>query len=116
MSSNDWYVVIVLALVGYWGTSAVIRFFKKENDWTSAQSNSGERASPPDKSDGAWYLVLDLPSSASMDEVKAAYKRKISMYHPDKVSTMGPEFNEIAQRKTKQINAAYDEAIRSFNN
>jgi DnaJ like chaperone protein len=116
MSSNDWYVVIVLALVGYWGTSAAIRFFKKENDWTSAQSTRDERASPPEGGEGAWHLVLDLPANASMDEVKAAYKRKVSMYHPDKVSSMGPEFNEIAQSKTKQINAAYDEAIRSFNN
>lgn len=116
MSNNDWYVVIVLALVGYWGTSALIRFFKKENDWTSTQSNHYESTSPPKGGDGVWYLVLDLPPTASIDQVKAAYKRKISMYHPDKVSTMGPEFNEIAQRKTQQINAAYDEAVRSFNN
>ena len=34
------------------------------------------------------------------------------MYHPDKVSSMGPEFNEIAERKSKEINRAYGEAVR----
>lgn len=118
MSNNDWYVVIVLGLVGYWGTSAIIRFFKKENDWTSSQKNYSEEARSSEsknQNNDAWYLVLDVPQNASLDEVRLAYKRKISMYHPDKVSNMGPEFNEIAQQKTKQINAAYDDAIKQFN-
>ena len=47
-----------------------------------------------------------------MDEIKSSYKKKISMYHPDKVNSMGPEFNEIAQQKTKEINSAYDKAMK----
>lgn len=70
---------------------------------------------PPESKNSDWHLVLDVPQNASLDEVRLAYKRKISMYHPDKVSNMGPEFNEIAQQKTKQINAAYDDAIKQFN-
>ncbi len=117
MSRNDIYVVIILALVGYWGTSAIIRFFKKEHDWTrknaggSSQSFSSENAN----NESLWCGVLGVSQNASTDEIKAAYKRKISMYHPDKVSSMGPEFNEIAQRKTKEINAAYDEAMKYRN-
>jgi preprotein translocase subunit Sec63 len=121
MSSNEVWVVIVLALVGYWGTSAFIRFFKKESDWTKNQSKSDsnktkdkpkqEQAQHPSP-DKSWYEILEVDPSSSLDEIKLAYKKKISMYHPDKVSNMGPEFNEIAQRKSKEINSAYDEAFR----
>ena len=63
-------------------------------------------------SDKFWYEILGVSQSSTLDEIKLAYKKKISMYHPDKVSSMGPEFNEIAQLKSKEINSAYDEAVR----
>jgi DnaJ like chaperone protein len=36
----------------------------------------------------------------------------MSEYHPDKVAHLGDEIREIAARKSKEINAAYEEAIR----
>jgi hypothetical protein len=51
--------------------------------------------------------VLQVPSSASIDEITAAYKRMAQMYHPDKVASLAPEFREIAERRMKEINAAY---------
>ena len=114
MSSDELWIVIILGLVGYWGTSAVIRFFKKESDWTKNQSKADsnktkdepkqDKAQKP-SSDKSWYEILEVNPSSSLDEIKLAYKKKISMYHPDKVSSMGPEFNEIAQTKSKEINA-----------
>lgn len=121
MSSNEVWVVIVFGLVGYWGTSAFIRFFKSESEWTKNQSraDSNQTKDEPEQeqnqkppSEKSWYKILEVTPSSSLDEIKLAYKKKISMYHPDKVSSMGPEFNEIAQRKSKEINSAYDEAIR----
>jgi DnaJ-domain-containing protein 1 len=35
------------------------------------------------------------------------------MYHPDKVAGLGPEFGELAERRMKEINAAYAELIQS---
>jgi DnaJ-domain-containing protein 1 len=121
MTSNEIYVVIVLVLVGYWVTSAFIKFFKKESDWTKNQSRADSNQTKDDpkqeqaqksSSDKSWFEILEVSPSSSLDEIKLAYKKKISMYHPDKVSSMGPEFNEIAQIKSKEINAAYDEAVR----
>jgi len=119
MSSNEIWVVIVLGLVGYWVTAALIKFFKKESDWTSKQAQEAyedqnanhHQPNREDDSIQAWYEVLGVSSDASIEEIKVAYKKKVSMYHPDKVSNMGPEFNVIAERKTKAINAAYDEAL-----
>jgi hypothetical protein len=38
MTNNEVYVVIILGLAGYLVTSVLIRFFKKESDWTKNQS------------------------------------------------------------------------------
>lgn len=121
MTSYEIGVIAVLGLVGYWGTTVLIRFFKKESEWTANQesrkndyqkTNNQRESRQESASNKSWYEVLDVSPSASLPDIKAAYKRKISMYHPDKVSSMGPEFNEIAQNKSKEINIAYDEAIR----
>ena len=53
------------------------------------------------------HEILQIPSSASKDEISAGYKRMAQMYHPDKVASLAPEFREIAERKMKEINAAY---------
>jgi DnaJ-domain-containing protein 1 len=60
-----------------------------------------------------WFEVLEVPSSADFDEIKAAYKKKVWQYHPDNVSKLAPEFKEIADRKLKKINAAYEFIARS---
>lgn len=114
MTSIEVLVVIVLGLVGYWVTSAIIKFFTKESEWTKSQSkeNPKQEQSQRQTTDKSWYEILDVNPLSSLDEIKLAYKKKISMYHPDKVSSMGPEFNEIAQKKSKEINAAYDEAVK----
>lgn len=52
------------------------------------------------------YKVLDLPRSASQDEVKKAYRRKAKEYHPD----MHPDDPE-AGRKMNEINEAYDQIM-----
>lgn len=53
--------------------------------------------------------TLGVPPSASQDEISTAYHRMAEMYHPDKVAALGPEFKEIAERKMKEINGAYEE-------
>ena len=57
--------------------------------------------------------VLGVPIGASEDEITAAYRRMAQMYHPDKVATLGPELKELADRRMKEINAAYDALKRS---
>ena len=32
----------------------------------------------------------------------------VSLYHPDKVQHLGPELKDLAERKTKELNEAYD--------
>jgi hypothetical protein len=59
-----------------------------------------------------WATVLGVRATAGKDEISAAYKRKISEYHPDKVMQMGAEIRALAEQRSKEINTAYEEALR----
>lgn len=59
-----------------------------------------------------WFRILGVPESVGKEEIALAYKAKIRQYHPDKVASLGPELRELAELKSKQINAAYDYALR----
>jgi hypothetical protein len=53
------------------------------------------------------YALLDVAPNASADEIKAAYKRAVARYHPDKVAHLGKEFQELAHKKLLAIQHAY---------
>jgi DnaJ like chaperone protein len=61
-----------------------------------------------------WYRILGVRENSTREEIVAAYKKMISQYHPDKVAQMGPDIRAVAEAKTKQINAAYDLAMRIY--
>jgi len=56
--------------------------------------------------------VLHVPSDASADDIKAAYRSMIQQYHPDKVATLGKDLRDLAEIKTKAITVAYEQALR----
>jgi DnaJ-domain-containing protein 1 len=60
----------------------------------------------------SWHVVLHVGEDASVDEIKISYKKLISQYHPDKVAALGYELRALAESKSKQINLAYEAALR----
>lgn len=72
---------------------------------------SGKRRSetPLAKDAADPYAVLDVDESADMEAIDAAYRRRMSEYHPDKVANAAPEIKELAERRARDINAAYEE-------
>jgi hypothetical protein len=54
-----------------------------------------------------YYTVLGLPKGAGVEDIKKAYKTLISQYHPDKVSTLGIDLQNLAKKKAQEINEAY---------
>ncbi|MGR2661777.1 DnaJ domain-containing protein [Chromobacterium haemolyticum] len=55
--------------------------------------------------------VLQIAWPCSAEELKAAYRARMAEYHPDKVSALGLELRELAERKSKEINAAYQRLL-----
>ncbi len=56
------------------------------------------------------YAILGLEEGADMSEVKKAYRKLVSEYHPDKVVSKGlPEdFIKFAEEKFREINESYE--------
>ncbi|MFH1077460.1 MAG: DnaJ domain-containing protein [Pseudomonadota bacterium] len=53
------------------------------------------------------YRIFGLDESATLNEIKAAYRRLAKRYHPDIIDNRGLVFID-ASEKIKQINNAYD--------
>lgn len=53
------------------------------------------------------YEILGLLPSASMAEIKAAYRKRVKACHPDLFAGMGPHATALAERWTRALNAAY---------
>jgi DnaJ like chaperone protein len=71
--------------------------------WTAAPAATAARVQTA-------YQVLGVPSSASDEEVKKAYRRQMNEHHPDKLVARGlPEsMQELAKEKTQRIREAYE--------
>jgi DnaJ like chaperone protein len=59
------------------------------------------------------YAVLGIDRDASLEDIRAAYRRQIVTCHPDKVAHLGEEFQEVAKNKTQEINRAYEALAQS---
>ncbi|MCP3136191.1 J domain-containing protein [Pyxidicoccus xibeiensis] len=61
----------------------------------------------------AW-TVLGLSRDAPLDEARKAFRALITQYHPDKVAHLAPEFHELAERRTRELLAAWEEVERAL--
>lgn len=53
------------------------------------------------------YKILEITPKATDQELKKAYRKIASKYHPDKVTHLGNEFKNLAEEKFKAVNDAY---------
>jgi hypothetical protein len=66
-----------------------------------------------DAADGsAWHEVLGVEPTASLEEIKSAWKARLKEYHPDRVATLGPKLKALAEEESKTLNAAYEMAMQ----
>jgi len=57
--------------------------------------------------------ILGVTPGASHEEIVAAYRHMAQMYHPDKTSGLGPELQDLADQRMKEINAAH-QALKEY--
>lgn len=63
---------------------------------------------------GPWdpHAILGVPHGAPRDAVTQAYRERLKEYHPDRVAGLGTELQDLAHRKTLDIQRAYAELTR----
>lgn len=109
MTGTDVFIVALGLIAGY---AVVSRFWatkpKQADEGLRHQYSSRNGSSDQNR---PWYEVLNVPPTATSDEIRRAYREMIAMYHPDKVASLGAELRLLAEQKAKEINWAYQHAI-----
>ena len=54
------------------------------------------------------YGILGIQRTASVIDIKKAYRSLAAKYHPDKVSYLGDEMKKVANEKFQQLSRAYE--------
>lgn len=54
------------------------------------------------------YKILEIPSTATDEEVKKAYRKMAVKFHPDKVAALGEEVQKAANEKFQQVQQSYE--------
>jgi hypothetical protein len=55
-----------------------------------------------------FYETLDVPKTATHDEIRVAYRAKSLQYHPDKLRQRGETLNEANADEFRKIKRAYE--------
>ncbi len=97
MSGIEALVVAFGLFIGYWLVAKLL----------AGKPGPGAEASPE------WHDTLQVSPQANVDEIERAYRSLMGQYHPDKVASLGAELKALAERKSKEITAAYRRAMQA---
>lgn len=100
-------VIVFGVFAGYW---VVSKLFFRAPPVTDARNSA---AGPHEASAKRWHDTLEVPDTATAEQIRDAYKHLVAKYHPDKVDTLGRELKDLAERKTQEITLAYREGMRA---
>lgn len=78
--------------------------------YESEQSDDGSRERSHEPRDP--YRILGLDRSATVEDIKRAYRTQATRYHPDKVSHLGEEFQVLAKQKFQDIQWAHETLLK----
>lgn len=94
---SDQEISVIQLIANYLGIS------QKDFDSLLAMFKTDSKESP--------YLVLEVENTASVEEIKKAYRKMAVKHHPDKVAHLGEEVQKQAKEKFQRVQDAY-EALR----
>ena len=103
-----WVDDLVLLLLAYWFVKRVLaRANGQTRSHTSGRSN---RVGPDPRNEAEKdpYQILGVSRNASKQEIKSAFRKQAQRYHPDRVSHLGEEFQQLAKEKFQEIQKAYE--------
>ena len=103
-----WVDDLILLLLAYW---FIKRVLPSGYGQTRSHTSGRPHQSGPDPAKKAAtdpYQILGVPRNASQQEIKSAFRKQAQRYHPDRVSHLGEEFQQLAKEKFQEIQKAYE--------
>ena len=117
MSTNELIVSILCTVIGYalvsWLLNRGGRHGQEPRPEVPVPPTSAPPPPAPRSGEAPWHQVLGVSPNATRTEIASAYRSLISQYHPDKVTRLGPEIRAVAERKSAELNRAYEQALSS---
>jgi hypothetical protein len=95
---------VLLAAFGAWFYFRLRKLKLRNERETPKDEDSSRKSSHQDA-----YTILGVRRGDTFDEIRRAYRERMKEYHPDKVAGLGSELRELAERKAKEINMAFEE-------
>lgn len=101
--------LVVLGLLGYYFYRSGLRgsSFGGRTE-RGSDDRRGQTDAPADGREDNPHRVLGVEPGASQDDIRRAYRRLATQYHPDKVAHLGADLRHLAEQKFKAIQAAYE--------
>ena len=121
MSVTEILVILGCGALGYWLVAVLLPLLARTDAEKSGAAGAGsdrpDAAEAPGPAEWRistprWHEVLGVHETSPPEEIVAAYRRKIGEYHPDKVAQMGSDIRALAEQRSREINAAYEQAMR----
>jgi hypothetical protein len=56
----------------------------------------------------SYYDLLGVPPDATPDQIRAAYRTLVQLFHPDRLSHLKPESRTFAEERLRELNRAYE--------
>ncbi len=100
-------ILVIFIFVGYVIVHYLKEMFKAEVRQRSERDyRRRDRENPATEQD--YRRILGVTDKDGPAAVRKKYKELLAKYHPDKVQHLGVEFQELAERKTREIIRAYE--------
>lgn len=61
-----------------------------------------------------FFKILQVTPTASLEEVKRAYKERVKFWHPDRFPVASGRLQKLAHRRMRDINRAYQELKKHY--
>ncbi len=74
-----------------------------------AETTPGPKATAPEVP--LWTAVLGVTADASAEQIRDAYQRQRDAYDPSKVASLGADIRALAERRSKEIALAFEQAM-----
>ena len=56
----------------------------------------------------SYYDLLGVPPEATQEDIRAAYRTLVQLFHPDRLAHLKPESRLFAEERLKSLNRAYE--------